>query len=62
LLAPQGAVHNPGRYPLTQQATVSALLNAGMGYNQAAELNFTLLARRDNRLDTSVIYIDLSKK
>jgi polysaccharide export outer membrane protein len=58
----QGAVHNPGRYPLTQQATVSALLNAGMGYNQAAELNFALLARKDNRLDTSVLYIDLSKK
>jgi polysaccharide export outer membrane protein len=55
-----GAVRNEGRYPLTHNANVADLLRAGMGYIPTAELNFSLLARKDKALLTSVLYIDLT--
>ncbi|ASP46628.1 SLBB domain-containing protein [Cognaticolwellia beringensis] len=56
----EGAVRNPGQYPLTEQANVKDLLNAGMGYTQNAELQYALLARKNRQLNTQVLYIDLS--
>lgn len=55
-----GAVRNPGEYPLTENATVYDLLNAAMGYTEKSELRFALLARKDQRLHTNVTYIDLT--
>lgn len=55
-----GAVRNPGSYPLTENATVQDLLNAAMGYTQNSELRYALLARKDKQLNTSVVYVDLT--
>lgn len=57
-----GAVRNPGQYPLTVSANVKDLLNAGMGYTQKSELEFALLARKNEQLNTEVIYLDLTNK
>ena len=57
-----GAVRNPGEYPLTVNASVEDLLNAGMGYTQKSELQFALLARKNEQLNTEVIYLDLTNK
>lgn len=57
-----GAVRNQGSYPLTHQANVGDLLRAGMGYTSSAELNFALLARKNQALLTTVLYIDLTSE
>lgn len=57
-----GAVRNPGTYPLTVNATISDLLNASMGYTQNSELSFALLARKDQQLNTRVFYVDLTSE
>ncbi len=57
-----GAVRNPGEYPLTKNASVKDLLNAGMGYTQNSELEFALLARKDQQLNTQVLYLDLANQ
>ena len=56
----EGAVRNPGDYPLTKNATVNDLLNAAMGYTQNSELEYALLARKNKQLNTEVLYIDLT--
>ena len=58
----KGAVRNPGEYPLTVNASVKDLLNAGMGYTQTSELQFALLARKNKQLNTEVFYLDLTKQ
>tara|TARA_R110000782_G_scaffold86188_1_gene167271 strand:- start:359 stop:3148 length:2790 start_codon:yes stop_codon:yes gene_type:complete len=58
----KGAVRNPGQYPLTVNASVKDLLNAGMGYMQTSELQFALLARKNKQLNTEVFYLDLTKQ
>lgn len=60
IVSVKGAVRNPGDYPLTVNATVHDLLNAGMGYTQNSELEYALLARKDQQLNTRVLYIDLT--
>lgn len=57
-----GAVRNPGEYPLTINASVKDLLNAGMGYTQKSELKFALLARKNEQLNTEVFYLDLTNR
>lgn len=55
-----GAVRNPGTYPLSEGSTVSNVLRAAMGYTQEAELNFVLIARLDqNTFKTELKYIDI---
>ena len=57
----EGAVRNPGRFPLSENATVTSVLRAAMGYTQQAELDFVLLARVDqSTFKTELQYIDLS--
>ena len=57
-----GAIRNPGEYPLTINASVKDLLNAGMGYTQKSELKFALLARKNAQLNTEVFYLDLTNR
>lgn len=57
-----GAVRNSGEYPLTENATVKDLLNAGMGYTQNSEIQFALLARKGPQLNTQVLYLDLTNQ
>ncbi len=57
-----GAIRNPGEYPLTVNANVKDLLNAGMGYTQKSELKFALLARKNAQLNTEVFYLDLTNR
>ena len=57
-----GAIRNPGEYPLTVNANVKDLLNAGMGYTQKSELKFALLARKNEQLNTEVFYLDLTNR
>ena len=57
-----GAVRNPGDYPLTENASVKDLLNAGMGYTQTSEIQFALLARKNQQLNTRVFYLDLANQ
>ena len=57
-----GAVRNPGEYPLTENASVKDLLNAGMGYTQTSEIQFALLARKNQQLNTRVFYLDLANQ
>lgn len=55
-----GAVRNPGTYPLSEGSTVSNVLRAAMGYTQEAELNFVLIARlNQNTFKTELKYIDI---
>lgn len=56
-----GAVRNPGTYPLSESSTVSNALRAAMGYTQDAELNFVLVARINQQtFKTELKYIDIS--
>jgi len=60
IVSVKGAVRNPGEYPLTKNSTVKDLLNASMGYTQNSELQYALLARKNENLNTQVHYIDLT--
>lgn len=56
----KGAVRNPGKFPLSEGATVNSVLRAAMGYTQQAELNFALLARiNQSTFKTELQYIDI---